>query len=304
MVKYIKHVKVYSFAELSEDAKEEAKRWYMNDETRSEDLTSDFESDIDCIFPNSDLNVQWSLNSCQGDGVNIYGSLNLEDILTLPGSGRAPEFDWSQGYLSEKEIRTMRFYMSAYRDSVDIPINRRYTYCMADSLDLSEDFRYELENMEFRNIKIDVLEKVEKLVKQIFHQLCMQFEKAGYTYLYEISDEEMEEGCSANEYYFYEDGSWFHDTGMEEDNTEKPEELKEYWDNDGCLYRDLDRDCSCDSFEEEIEGPVGRYEVIFDCMENRYYCFIDAVSLEAAMFTFFKYHPHITYDMIVDHMEI
>lgn len=299
MVKFIKHVKVYSFSELSEEAKEEAKRWYLNDETRCEDLTLDFESDIGCVFPNSDLNVQWALNSCQGDGVNIYGSVNLDDILTLPGSGRAPEFDWSQGYLSEKEIRTIRSYMAAYKDSVDIPMNKSYAYCIADRIDLAEDFRYELEDMGFRDIKIEVLEKAEKLVKQIFHQLCMQFEKAGYKYLYEISDEEMEENCNANEYYFYEDGSWFN-----EDKITELEELKEYWDNDGCLYRDLDRDCSCDSFEEEIEEPVGRYEVIFDCMENRYYCFIDAVSLEAAMFTFFKYHPHITYDMIVDHMEI
>lgn len=299
MVKFIKHVKVYSFSELSEEAKEEAKRWYLNDETRCEDLTLDFESDIGCVFPNSDLNVQWALNSCQGDGVNIYGSVNLDDISTLPGSGRAPEFDWSQGYLSEKEIRTIRSYMAAYKDSVDIPMNKSYAYCIADRIDLAEDFRYELEDMGFRDIKIEVLEKAEKLVKQIFHQLCMQFEKAGYKHLYEISDEEMEENCNANEYYFYEDGSWFN-----EDKITELEELKEYWDNDGCLYRDLDRDCSCDSFEEEIEEPVGRYEVIFDCMENRYYCFIDAVSLEAAMFTFFKYHPHITYDMIVDHMEI
>lgn len=299
MVKFIKHVKVYSFSELSEEAKEEAKRWYLNDETRCEDLTLDFESDIGCVFPNSDLNVQWALNSCQGDGVNIYGSVNLDDILTLPGSGHAPEFDWSQGYLSEKEIRTIRSYMAAYKDSVDIPMNKSYAYCIADRIDLAEDFRYELEDMGFRDIKIEVLEKAEKLVKQIFHQLCMQFEKAGYKHLYEISDEEMEENCNANEYYFYEDGSWFN-----EDKITELEELKEYWDNDGCLYRDLDRDCSCDSFEEEIEEPVGRYEVIFDCMENRYYCFIDAVSLEAAMFTFFKYHPHITYDMIVDHMEI
>lgn len=299
MVKFIKHVKVYHFSELSEEAKEKAKRWYLNDVTRCKDLTLYFESYIGCVFPNSDLNVQWSLNSCQGDGVNIYGSVNLDDILNLPGSGRSPEFDWSQGYLSEKEIRTIRSYMAAYKDSVDIPMNKSYAYCIADRIDLAEDFRYELEDMGFRDIKIEVLEKAEKLVKQIFHQLCMQFEKAGYKYLYEISDEEMEENCNANEYYFYEDGSWFY-----EDKVTELEELKEYWDNDGCLYRDLDRDCSCDSFGEEIEVPVGRYEVIFDYMENRYYCFIDAVSLEAAMFTFFKYHPHITYDMIEDHMEI
>lgn len=216
MVKFIKHVKVYPFSELSEEAKEEAKRWYLSDETRCDDLTLYYKSDIGCIFPNSDLNVQWALNSCQGDGVNIYGSVNLDDILTLPGSGRSLEFEWSQGYLSEKEIRTIRSYMAAYKDSVDIPMNKSYAYCIADKIDLAEDFRYELENMGFRGIKIEVLEKAEKLVRQIFHQLCMQFEKAGYKYLYEISDEEMEEGCSANEYYFYEDGTWFYEDEITE----------------------------------------------------------------------------------------
>ena len=55
--------------------------------------------------------------------------------------------------------------MKEYKNSVDIPLNRRYTYCIADHIDLAEDFQYELENMDLRNIKIQVLEKTEKLVK-------------------------------------------------------------------------------------------------------------------------------------------
>lgn len=51
-------------------------------------------------------------------------------------------------------------------------------------------------------------------------------------------------------------------------------------------------------------GDIGRYEVIFDFAGTKYYCFIDAVSLEEAMFMFFKKHPYITYDMIEDHIEI
>lgn len=163
MLKFTKTTKVYEYMELSADAKENAKQWYLNDDPRSYELTDIFMEDIHEIFPNSKLEVQWSLNSCQGDGVNIYGSVDLHDIFSLPGSGRSPELDWIKGFLTEKEIRTMEFYMKEYKNSVDIPINRRYTYCMADHIDLAEDFQYELENMDIRDIKIQVLEKQKGL---------------------------------------------------------------------------------------------------------------------------------------------
>ena len=83
MNKYIKEIKAYTFPELTGEAKEKAKEWYLNDETLSWELTNNYESDLSCIFPNSDLKVQWSLSYCQGDGVNIYGSVNMEDIFVL-----------------------------------------------------------------------------------------------------------------------------------------------------------------------------------------------------------------------------
>lgn len=167
MNKYIKEIKAYTFPELTGEAKEKAKEWYLNDETLSWELTNNYESDLSCIFPNSDLKVQWSLSYCQGDGVNIYGSVNMEDIFVL--SQNAPAYNWIDGYLTEKEIRTLRFYMSEYKNEVKIPVNRRYSYCMADSIDFAEDFRYELENMGIRDIRVSVLEKAERLLKQVFH---------------------------------------------------------------------------------------------------------------------------------------
>ena len=139
MDKYIKEIKVFTFPELNGEAKEKAKEWYLNDETLSWELTDSYES----------------------DGVNIYGSVNMEDIFSLPQN--APAYNWIDGYLTEKEIRTLRFYMSEYKNEVKIPVNRRYSYCMADSIDLAEDFRYELENMGIRDIRVSVLEKPKDL---------------------------------------------------------------------------------------------------------------------------------------------
>lgn len=184
--------------------------------------------------------------------------------------------------------------MSEYKNEVKIPVNRRYSYCMADSIDLAEDFRYELENMGIRDIRVSVLEKAERLVKQVFSQLCMEYEKQGYAELYEISDEDMEEICESNGYYFLENGEFF-----SEDCIEEPEELSAYFDNNGDQCIDLSRDDDGTPVEE-----IGRYEVTFEYGRCRYYCFIDAVSLEEAMFIFFKNHPHINYDMVIEHMEV
>lgn len=161
MNKYVKEIKVFTFPELNGEAKEKAKEWYLNDEALSWELTDNYESDLSCIFPKSDLKVQWSLSYCQGDGVNIYGSVNMEDIFALPQN--APSYNWINGYLTEKEIRTLTFYMSEYKNEVKIPVNRRYCYCMADRIDLAEDFQYELENMGIRDIRVSVLEKTERL---------------------------------------------------------------------------------------------------------------------------------------------
>ena len=84
MQQLIKIYNVYSYSELSNEAKEKAKEDYLNDYCRSEALTEIYMEDLKNIFPNSDLKIQWSLNGCQGDGVNIYGNLNINDIFNLP----------------------------------------------------------------------------------------------------------------------------------------------------------------------------------------------------------------------------
>lgn len=76
-------------------------------------------------------------------------------------------------------------------------------------------------------------------------------------------------------------------------------ELNEYYDNDGDLYRDLDRENDGTDIKD-----IERYEIIFDVAKQRYYCFVDAINMDEALGIFFKNHPHVTYEMIVDHMEV
>lgn len=74
---------------------------------------------------------------------------------------------------------------------------------------------------------------------------------------------------------------------------------EEYWNNNGELYRDISR--------EDDGTParnVGRYEIVFDFENQRYYCFVDAINMDEALGIFFRNHETIEYNNIVDHMEI
>lgn len=208
MQQLIKIYNVYSYSELSDEAKEKAKEDYLNDYCRSEALTNIYMEDLKNIFPNSDLKIQWSLNGCQGDGVNIYGNLNINDIFNLPN---VTDMKWIGDELTEKEIRTMKFYMSEYQEDIILPMNRRYCYCYINHIDFSADFYSALENIGIRNINSNVLCKIEGIIRKVTKELCNRYEIIGEDYLYNISDEEMEETSEANDWKYFKDGSFFID---------------------------------------------------------------------------------------------
>ena len=71
---------VYKYNELSEDAKEKVKQWYLDDDFSPQEFENSCMDALNRLFPNSDLKVQFSLSACQGDGFNIYGKLDLSDV--------------------------------------------------------------------------------------------------------------------------------------------------------------------------------------------------------------------------------
>lgn len=224
MQQLIKIYNVYSYSELSDEAKEKVKEDYLNDYCRSEALTDIYMEDLKNIFPNSDLKIQWSLNGCQGDGVNIYGNLNINDIFNLPN---VIDIKWIRDELTEKEIRTMKFYMSEYQEDTILPMNRGYYYCYINYIDFSADFYSALENIGIRNINSNVLCKIEGIIRKVIKELCNQYERMGKDYLYNISDEEMEETSEANDWKYFKDGSFFIDIDLTAEDSILIEALKD-----------------------------------------------------------------------------
>lgn len=204
---------VYKYNELSADAKEKVKQWYLEGQ-EPYIFEADCKEDLRNLFGKNNLDVQFSLASCQGDGFNIYGTIDAHTIFNcLEKHNGGTQFAKFEDVLTETEKKTILAYAEEC-GAIELPMNRRYCYSLADYIDIAEDWAWRLEyannhDYTWDNINNELLNKFEKLVRGIFSTLCKYYEKWGYDYFYEISEEDLEEICEANEYEFLEDGTVF-----------------------------------------------------------------------------------------------
>lgn len=196
MRKVIEEKTVYLFNELSDEAKEKVRNWYLeNQDTYS--FSEYCREGLHEIFPNSQLDVEYSLTYCQGDGFNIFGNLDIDDFINHTGDT----------YLSSREIRLLKFIKKEFSDCVELPKNPRYGYCYVENITFADDIIENMEYAKFRDIPEDDIRHIEYAIKDFILNLCKNFEDSGYEFFYEISDEELEEICDANCWEFLEDGS-------------------------------------------------------------------------------------------------
>ncbi len=203
--------KVYNFSELSEDAKEKAKQWYLDDDFRPQEFENIYTEDLHYLFNNSDLKMQFSLSYCQGDGLNIYGKLDLMDVFAVirDTDHSGEQFKQYKDLFSEHEQKTIEAYMEACGREIELPYNRHYCYCIDDRVDFADEWIEILEYCRYKNIQIDTIRKMEKLVGMMFENLSATYEKYGYDYFYNADDEVVNETCEANGWRFLEDGTFF-----------------------------------------------------------------------------------------------
>lgn len=201
---------VYQYDELSNEAKAKVKQWYL-DGQEPFIFTEDCETDLENLFGEHDLKVQYSLAYCQGDGFNIYGKIYAESIFEcLEKHNGGIELKEFENVLTEKEKKTILHYAEEC-GAIELPMNHRYCYSMTDYIDIADDWEYQLDCYSgYKNINVEVLKKFETLVKGIFETLCSNYEKYGYEYFYEISEEDLKEICYANGYEFLESGKIFY----------------------------------------------------------------------------------------------
>lgn len=197
---------VYKFNELSDKAKEKAKEWCLENQDAS--IFADMiEEDLAFLFGrDSDLHVQFSLSYCQGDGLNIYGELPIKNFIECIENEKAGELKKYKDALSAEGKSKLLEY-AEYVPSVELPENINYCYCKADCI---EYYLYDSDIEEdIGEIDEQLVEKFNNILQGAFTTLCCHWEEAGYNFFYEISDDDMEELCEANEWEFYEDGSFY-----------------------------------------------------------------------------------------------
>lgn len=205
---------VYTYNELSDEAKEKVKQDYLDDPVRNDLFYEDCMETIHSLFPQSDLKVQYSLSSCQGDGFNIYGTLDVFNMINLiRNREKLPisllnEIEKDIDAFTNEELEMISQYYNYYCSSIKIPYNTHYCYSQSDYIDFADDWKDQLENAEMEYNE-NIIIKFEDFVKNFFSELNSMFEKDGYEFLYNVSEEEIEDWCEANEYMFLENGIIF-----------------------------------------------------------------------------------------------
>ena len=210
----IKTYNVYNYNELSDEAKEKVKQHFLDDPVRNDIFYENCTETIYDLFPQSDLKIQYSLSSCQGDGFNTYGTLDVFNLINLMRNKEKLPFSLLNKIekdidtFTSEELDLLSQYYNYYCSSIKIPHNFRYCYSQADYINFSDDWIEELENAKIE-YNDNLIIKFENFVRKFFSKLNNMFEEEGYNFLYNVSEEEIKDWCEANEYMFLENGTLF-----------------------------------------------------------------------------------------------
>lgn len=190
---------LYTFDELSDNAKARVREQYLNSQD-AEQFADDCKMYLDELLPNSNLDVQFSLNYCQGDGFNIYGKFSLIDLVNV-----------LEDKFTEKEKRFLKWaFEETGINSYKMPMNGYYCYCTAYMHDFTEDLFDALDYDGMRDIRKDTLEKMTREARSYIENLCKSFENDGYEYFYEAPDDTLAEWANDFEYEFTENGDIYY----------------------------------------------------------------------------------------------
>ena len=210
--------KIYKYNELSDDAKAKAFEWLKSVRVyENYAFTEDCEYDLKLLFPNSKLQVQYSLNHSQGDGLNIFNKLYLPDVLPhIKDKFTEEEFSYIEHIVNEYGAGDGCWVDDQY---VLMQQNIHYASCIAGNNDYVADMRYRIEHetevAEKNERKLDMtindelINKFDMYVCEYFTDLCKQYEKQGYEFFYPEDDTGVIELCEANGWEFYEDGRFY-----------------------------------------------------------------------------------------------
>ena len=200
----------FTYEELSEKAKEFAKQEYLHYVHSADFFYEDMIEDLRSLFPNSELDVMFSLNGCQGDGLNIYGRVARDDILAIIDGRNPLGVGWSP--YTEDELHMLKEMLN--HAPYYYELEKGYgNYCYSRKDRDRENIKYEVqdwvEECRWRGepYTVQLAEKFMTDLVDIMDVINDAWEEDGWKYFSEVDDEEMQDMCDANNWEFYEDGT-------------------------------------------------------------------------------------------------
>lgn len=189
---------VYKYSELDAKAKENAKRQILEYVRTNEHFQEIVKNILKEAFDISDLQIFYSLSYCQGDGLNFVGNIcaseqNKSALLDI--------------MLSQDKVHFMpieRAYINLNLDTIKISHSHRYPFPEASDIEVNFTDEYRILGLPQSQIQT-IQERFTAVFKEWYNKSCHAFEKFGYTYFYEMKDEEI---ISYN-FDFYENGKIF-----------------------------------------------------------------------------------------------
>ena len=182
-------VPVYRYAELNDKAKEVVKDHILNATRDAQGFTDSVKHTLD-VLGIEKAEVYYSLGNCQGDGLCFTGSITWNkaiEILYIKESIAKLDKDFIKS--CEDCVYSINFYK----------FNRMYNYCHTVTVEF-EDSSW-MHSVDFIKLK--------DIFLNWYEALCAKFEKQGYKWFYEISEEDVVEYCDNNDIEFTADGNVF-----------------------------------------------------------------------------------------------
>ena len=178
---------LYFFEELNDGAKDNAAKNEIEC-MFYEDMRIILEEEVDAEFPNSTIEAQYSFSACQGDGLNLYGDIALNDLVHF-----ATGF-----YLDHDEADSIMLHF---------PANHRYTYSLWDQRDYYDTVKEALEDYIAEYGPEDV-EDYEDKITDAMYCLCDRLYAIGYDVIGGYYNTEHYEGMLFDEYGAFEGYTW------------------------------------------------------------------------------------------------
>lgn len=190
-------IKVYKFDELSEAVQNKLIKKYKN-EYEFDELEELMYDKLHTLISDEvaeNLEMQYSLSSCQGDGVSLTGEFNRGDCWDLLQEVYKGIIPHDVERLLNKEVI---YSINIVRD------NNRYCHKYTCSVEVTDNYNAVLE--EYPHIAKTFM-RIERDVTNWYYNLCAELESFGYDYIYSVYDDKcIREVLSDSEIEYFEDG--------------------------------------------------------------------------------------------------